>query len=280
MGTIGKAKPCHVDAEVYERESPVRILVCVKQVPDMEGTFRIDEHGKGFEETHTVFRMNSYDDYAVEESVQIKERFLDVEITALTVGTQRARTVVRRALELGADQGVHLVTDRGQGMDALETSSRIAAFAKDQPFDLLLFGVMSEDEQFSQTGPMVAALLDLPYATTVVSETISQDRQRVTVERELEGGRRQIVEMPLPSVLTVQSGINRPRYASLSNKLRARKQELQVIDVNRMSPAERCQELVRASLPPPSKTGIFLEGTLEEQAAALVRIIHENTDVL
>jgi electron transfer flavoprotein beta subunit len=246
----------------------------------MESTFRIDDRGKGFDEAGTVFRMNSYDEYALEESVQIKERFHDVHITALTVGPRRAELVVRRALELGADQGVHLLTDRGQGMDALETSSRIAAFAKDQCFDLLLFGVMSEDEQFSQTGPMVAARLDLPYATTVVSETISEDRQRVTVHRELEGGRRQVVELPLPSVLTVQSGINRPRYASLSNKLRARKQELQEIDADRMSPAEPYQELVRASLPPPTTTGMFLEGTLEEQATALVRIIHENADVL
>jgi len=258
----------------------VRILVCVKQVPDMASKFRIDEHGKGYDETHTVFRMNSYDEYAVEESVQIKERFLDVDVTALTVGPQRAEAVVRRALELGADHGVHVVTDRGQGMDALETSSRIAAFAKDQFFELLLFGVMSEDEQFSQTGPMVAALLDLPYATTVVSENISEDRRNVTAERELEGGRRQGVEMPLPAVLTVQSGINRPRYPSLSNKLRARKQELQVIDANRLPPVVRCQELIRASLPPPSENGIFLEGTLEEKAEAVVQIIHEKTDVL
>ena len=258
----------------------MRILVCVKQVPDMGSTFRIDEHGKGFDETRTVFRMNSYDDYAVEESVQIKERFLDVHVTALTVGPKRAEAVVRRALEFGADHGVHVLTDRGQGMDALETSSRIAAFAKDPSFELLLFGVMSEDEQFSQTGPMVAALLDLPYATTVVSEMISEDRRNVTVARELEGGRRQVLEMPLPAVLTVQSGINRPRYPSLSNKLRARKQKLQVIDGTRLSPVVRCQELIRVSLPPPSETGTFLEGTLEEKAEALVQIIHEKTDVL
>ena len=86
--------------------------------------------------------------------------------------------------------------------------------------------------------------------------------------------------MPLPSILTVQSGINRPRYPSLSNKLRARKQKLQVIDSTGTPPAGRCRELVRATLPPPSKTGIFLEGSLEEQAEALVQILHQNTDVL
>lgn len=263
-----------------KRGPKVRILVCVKQVPDRESDFRIDEHGMGFDETAIVFRMNSYDEYAMEEAVQIKEERPHVEVTALTVGPRRAEAVVRRALELGADHGVHLVTERGQGMDPLQTASRIASCAKETGFDLILCGVMSEDEQCCQTGPMVAALLDLPCATTVIAERVSEDRRRVTVERELEGGHRQIVEMPLPSILTVQSGINRPRYASLSNKLRARKQELQVIDSTGPPAAGKCQELVRATLPPPSKTGVFLEGSLEERAEGLVQILHKNTDAL
>ena len=258
----------------------MNILVCVKQVPDTESAFRIDEHGKGFDETNLVFRMNAYDEYALEEAARIKERFPHVHVTALTVGPLRADAVVRRGLEFGADEGVHLVTDRGQGTDALETASRIAAFARDRAFDLLLFGVMSEDEQFCQTGPMAAVLLDLPYATTVISETASADRRKVRVEREMEGGRRQVVELPLPSVLTLQSGINRPRYPSLSNKLRARKQGLRVIDTKEMPAPRPCQEIVRAGLPPPPKTGAFLEGSLEEKAEALVRILHEKTDVL
>jgi electron transfer flavoprotein beta subunit len=254
--------------------------VCVKQVPDSEATFRVDGHGKGFDEAGILFRMNSYDEYAVEEAVQIKEERPQVEITALTVGPLRAEAVVRRALELGADHGAHLLTGSGQGMDFLQTASRIASFAKEKDFDLILCGVMSEDEQSCQTGPMVAALLGLPYATTVISERILEGEQRVRVEREQEGGRRQVVELPLPAVLTVQSGINRPRYPSLSNKLRARKQELQEIDSVGMSPHRQCQELVRVCLPPPSKTGVFLEGSLEEKAEALVQIIHEKTDVL
>lgn len=258
----------------------MRILVCVKQVPDSQSTFRVDGDGKGFDEAGLLFRMNSYDEYAVEEAVRIKEERSQVEITALTVGPGRAEAVVRRAMELGADHGAHLLTGSGQGMDSLQTASRVASFAKEKGFDLILCGVMSEDEQCCQTGPMVAALLGFPCATTVVSERILEGEQRVRVEREQEGGRRQVVELPLPAVLTVQSGINRPRYPSLSNKLRARKQELQVINPVGMSPHRRCQELVRVCLPPPSKTGVFLEGSLEEKAEALVRIIHEKTDVL
>ena len=258
----------------------MRILVCVKQVPDAESTFRVDEQGKGFDEAGILFRMNSYDEYALEEAVRIKEERQQVEITAVTVGPSRAEAVVRRALELGADHGAHLLTESGQGMDSLQTASRLASFAKERGFDLILCGVMSEDEQSCQTGPMVAALLGLPYASTVISQRILEDERRVRVERELEGGRRQVVELPLPAVLTVQSGINRPRYPSLSNKLRARKQELQEIDSVGMSPDPHCQDLVRAILPPPSKTGVFLVGTLEEKAEALVQIIHEKMDVL
>jgi electron transfer flavoprotein beta subunit len=258
----------------------MRILVCVKQVPDRESTFRVDEDGKGFDEAGTLFRMNSYDEYAVEEAVRIKEERPQVEITALTVGPRRAEAVVRRALELGADQGAHLITERGQGMDSLQTAARIAWFAKKRDFDLILCGVMSEDEQCCQTGPMAAALLGFPYATTVISERILKGEKSVRAEREMEGGRRQVVELPLPAVLTVQSGINRPRYPSLSNKLRARKQELQEIDFPATPLDRRCQELVRVSLPPPSRTGVFLDGSLEEKAEALVQIIHEKTDLL
>ncbi len=258
----------------------MKILVCVKQVPDAESTFRIDESGMGFDEEGIVFRMNSYDEFALEEAVQIKEERPGVEITALSVGPRRAEAVVRRALELGADHGVHVLTEGGQGMDSLQTAERIASFARGRGFDLILCGVMSEDEQCSQTGPMTAALLDLPYATTVVAEEIQSDETIVRVERELEGGRRQVVELPLPSVLTVQSGINRPRYPSLSNKLRARKQELEEIDSTGMSPGRQSQELLRVCLPPPSRTGVFLEGSLDDKASALVRIIHEKTDVL
>ena len=258
----------------------MKILVCVKQVPDTESAFRVDELGKSFDEAGILFRINAYDEIAVEEAVQIKEARPQVEITALTVGPARAEAVVRRALELGADHGVHIVTAAGQYLDSLQTASRIASFAKDRGFDLIFFGVMSEDEQSCQTGPMAAALLDLPCATTVISESILEGEADVRVERELEGGRRQVVELPLPAVLTLQSGINRPRYPSLSNKLRARKQKLKEIDSAAGYRDRQCRELVRVTLPPPSKSGIFLEGTLEEKAEALIQIIHEKTDLL
>ncbi len=258
----------------------MKILVCVKQVPDTESAFRPNASETGYDESGLVFRMNEYDEYAVEEAVRIKEKFRDVEITALSVGPDRAEAIVRRGLEFGADHGVHIVTPAECRMDALEVASLIARFAQDKSFDLLFFGIMSEDYQRCQTGPMVAALLDLPCTTTVISQNISEDRKSAVVERELERGRREVVELPLPGVMTVQSGINMPRYPNLTNKLRARKQEIEVIAASETPSSEKCERLVRAYIPPPSKAGIFIEGTVEEQAEKIVRIIHEKTDIL
>ena len=258
----------------------MKILVCVKQVPDLEGTFRINSQGTGYDDSGVVFRMNAYDEYAVEEAIQIKERLGTVEVTALSVGPPRAEHVVRRALEFGIDHGVHSMVPDGYRLDALQTASLIASYARDRSFDLLLFGIMSEDCERCQTGPMVAALLHMPCATIVAAETISDDRAYVMVERELEGRRRQVLQLPLPAVLTIQSGINRPRYPSLSNKLRARKQPLEPISYSDLSTQPQCEDLVRAYLPPHARAGIFIEGTVEEQAERLVQIIHQKSDVL
>ena len=258
----------------------MRILVCVKQVPDMESLFRINFQDSGYDESGLVFRMNAYDVYAVEEAVQIKEMYENVEITALSIGPGRAEQVVRRALELGADRGVHFLLPEGKQLDGLQTASVISSFASKRSFDLLVFGIMSEDTQRCQTGPMVAALMNIPFATTVVSETLTEDRTGITVEREQEGGRREVVRLELPCVLTIQSGINRPRYPSLSNKLRARNQKLDVLPCEDPVLRVRCEVPLRTYLSPPPKAGIFLKGTMEDQAEDIVRLIHEKTNVI
>ena len=210
----------------------MKILVCVKQVPDMESAFQVNPQGSDYEEEGLIFRVNTYDETAIEEAVLIKEARDDVQITALSVGPHRVRQALRRALEFGVDRGVHIPVAAGQVLNPLQIASMIAAFVRKEPFALILFGVMSEDLQQYQTGPTFAALMGLPWATTVIAESIRNQETRVRVERELEGGRREIIELPQPAVLTVQSGINIPRYPSLSNKLRARKQELETFSLD------------------------------------------------
>ncbi len=258
----------------------MNVFVFVKQVPDMESLFRINDRGTGYDEEGLLFRMNSYDVHAVEEAVRLNEEHGDVATVSLSVGPSRAEQVVRRALEFGVDRGVHIRIHEEMRPDALETASLIAAFMAGKRFDLLLFGVMSEDAQRYQTGPMVAALLDLPFATSVVSQTLNHDRTGIVVERELEGGRRVVMELPLPCVLSVQSGINLPRYPSLSNKLRARKVPLEVMEADTLEKGKTSEDRVHVYLPPPPQEGIFLEGTLEEKADQVIRQIHEKTGML
>ena len=255
--------------------------MCVKQVPDRESTFRVDEDGKGFDEAGTLFRMNSYDEYAVEEAVRIKEERSQVEITALTVGPGRAEAVVRRAMELGADHGAHLLTGSGQGMDSLQTASRVASFAKEKGFDLILCGVMSEDEQCCQTGPMVAVLLGLPYATTVIAERILEGEQRVRVERELEGGRRQVVELPLPAVLTVQSGINEPRYPTLPGIMKAKKKRLDVKKAADIGASAKSKtDFIKMFFPVSDHKAEILQGDAATVAAKLVEKLKNEAKVI
>ena len=258
----------------------MKILVCVKQVPERESRFHLDVSGKGYSDQGINFVLNPYDEYALEEALLIRERFGSAEITALSLGPARVEKTIRRALELGVNHGAQIITPESYYLGPGETALQIAKFARDKGFDLLFFGVMSEDYMRGQTGPMVAALLQLPFATAVVAENISNDLGRITVERELEAGFREAVELPLPAVLTIQSGINRPRYPRLTDKLRAREQKLEVITSLEPLPPGRCAELLRAFFPPPSPAGTFLLGTLEEQAEKLIRIIREKTDVL
>ena len=258
----------------------MRVLTSVKLVPDLEGPLRVDPSGTVLAEAGLVFRMNAYDACAVEEAVRIREHFGDVTITALSVGPERAEAAVRRALELGADEGVRIPVEDLRGGQAGRVAALIAAYASGARFDLLLFGVMSEDEQASSTGPMVAALLGLPYATTVVRQRISEDLWWVIVEREMEGGAREEVELPLPALLTVQSGINRPRYPSLSNKLRARGQAIGRYEPAARAAGIRCPELVALRPPPSAPSGLLLEGDLEAMADRLVGILRERTTLL
>ncbi len=253
----------------------MKILVCVTQVADLESDFRPQQDGSGYEEQGLVFRMNTYDEYALEEAVRIKERFHKVHITALTVGPPRTEQVLRRALEFGADHGVHILVPEPARLEPYVVASVIARYVQRTPFDLMLCGVMSEDYQKAQTGPMLAALLDLPCATMAISATISEDRSTIRVERQQEARRRHVIQMPLPAVVTVLSGINRPRYPSLSNKLRARKQDLEVIyDIDHDSlPKENT--LIRVYAPKGTHSAVWIQGTIEEQADQLARIIRQ-----
>lgn len=254
----------------------MRILVCVKQVPDLEQVTVGGAAGAPVSIGGAAAdRMNRFDEFAVEAALQLKERIAETAVDVVSVGPEAIRAVVRRAIGMGADRGILLLTDDGSDPGPADVARRIARLAGQRPYDLILTGAWSEDGMNGQVGPMTAALLDLPCATQVMAFQMDADRRVAAIEREIEAGARERLELRLPALLALQSGINRPRYPSLSNLLRANRQSVERIAAD--GPAEDrdpvvCLEFRR---PPRTRAGQVLEGRPEEQAERLIAVLRE-----
>jgi electron transfer flavoprotein beta subunit len=256
----------------------MNILVCVKQVPESEATYTIDESSQWIRTgSGAEFIMNRYDECAVEEAVRIKEASPEISIDVLSIGPSRAEAVIRRAIGMGADNGIHVVTGPDEFYDPFTLALWIAGFARSGAYDLIFTGVMSEDMMQGLVGPMAAELLSLPSATAVVAETLLPDMGTIRVEREVEGGYRETVELKLPALITIQTGINKPRYPSLSNLLRANQLSIKTIDPGMLEQPAEQQVVQRVGLPQNIRNGIFLTGSVEEKAGQLVKILDERS---
>lgn len=254
----------------------MKTLVCVKQVPefDPEAELKIGGEGQLVFDHLTAFRMNRVDENAVEEALLIKKAHPDVTIDILTVGPDDTTAVVRRGMGMGANAGIHLRTGSDQYHPASQIAQWIEAVVKDRAYDLILTGIMSEDRMQGQVGPMLAERLNLPCATSVVAEEIDPEKGVVTVEREIEGGYRDVLQLTLPAVLTIQSGINTPRYPSLSNVMRAKRAKLEVIETDTLTPSPSA---IQTALDFPKKTrsATVLEGNPTEKAEQLYSLLQE-----
>jgi electron transfer flavoprotein beta subunit len=254
----------------------MKILVCVKQVPETESAILIDEAGKWIRMDHVSdFKMNRLDEYAVEEAVRLKEAFGDTIIDIISVGPDRSADAIRRAMGMGADHGIHIKVEMEKYLSSLTAASWISEQARNRNYTLILTGAMSEDNMQGQVGPMIAARLDLPCATGVIHERLSPETNRIYVEREIEGGNRDTLELQLPAVLTIQSGINTPRYPSLSNILRANKQKLETIHASTLLQSQFPEEVVQLVYPHKSRAGTILTGTQQKKAQKLLNILRE-----
>jgi electron transfer flavoprotein beta subunit len=256
----------------------MKILVCVKQVPESEAAIRIDQTSQWIQiERSSSFRMNRFDEFAVEEALLIKGAFPGTTVDAITVGPERTAMTLKRAMGMGADHGIHIVRGEEGYISPFLTAYWMASYARERDYGLILAGVMSEDYMQCQVGPMLAEYLSLPCATSVISRQFSSDLRRVYVEREIEGGFRDTLDLGLPALITLQSGINRPRYPSLSNMLRAKKQEMEIIQADSLGHPEPRQEVIGMSYPSRSRSGLVLDGTQEEKARKLLMILREKS---
>jgi electron transfer flavoprotein beta subunit len=254
----------------------MKILVCVKQVPESEIPILIDESvGWIQKDAITEFKMNRLDEYAAEEALLIKESIAGTRIDIITVGPDRCDEVVRRAMGMGADSGVHIRTASDGYQSPYGVATAIADFARGKKYNLILTGAMSEDSMQGQVGPMLAAQLGFAWATSVIFERIASDKKTIYVERDIESGHRDTLELKLPALITIQSGINTPRWPSLSNLLRANSQELEEVSISDPAGRQQMEHPVEVVYPQKSRAGRVLTGSLADKATRLVTILQE-----
>jgi len=202
----------------------VKIIVCVKQVPAKDAPLAIA--GAWIKESDIGFEMNEPDSFALEEALRLKEKH-GGEVVVLSMGPERVKQAIKEALAKGADRGIHIADDQFAQLDPLRAASALAEAVKKENADLILTGLQSDDQGFGQTGVLLAALLDRPHATIIMA--IEALDGKLKLKRELEAGWFQWIECPLPAVLSIQSGINKVRYATLKGIMAAKKKEIATV---------------------------------------------------
>ena len=249
----------------------MKIVVCLKQVPSRDAILKMNASSTWVEEADIGFEVNEPDVYALEEGLRLKEK-LGGEVVVCTLGPARAGQAIKEALAKGADRALHLDDVAFANLDAHGTARVLAAAIRRENPDLVLTGLQSDDLGFAQTGVILAEMLGLPHSTIVME--IQAEGNQLKVKRELEGGWFQWIEMPLPAVLTIQSGINKPRYASLKGIMAAKKKPLQKLaaqdlelDTEALKPR---QVISRIYIPQKTAQTEFIQGSPKEIAEQLV----------
>jgi electron transfer flavoprotein beta subunit len=256
----------------------MKIIVAIKQVPERDAQVRINSSGKWIEESGLQWALNESDAYALEEALQLKEKHTG-EVIVVSAGPERVGQTIREALAKGADRAIHIDCNDLANRDALGVARLIAAAIKPENPDLVLTGLQSEDLGLGQTGVIVAELLNLPHATLILH--VEKTDTGLTVKRELEEGWFQSIELPTPAVLTIQSGGNKLRYATLMGIKRAKTKE-----VRRVTAAELAVDsapvvvLDKIALPHKQKSTQMLKGSPKEAAAALAEKLKFEVRVL
>ena len=249
----------------------MKIIVCLKQVPKNDSVLRIREDETWIQDRDLSYEINESDQYALEAALQLKEK-VGGEVIALSLGPARVQTVIKEALARGADRGMHLEDEGFGGLDSYGVATAIAAAAKLEGAELVLTGLQSDDYGYAQTGVIVAEQLGVAHASIVMDVEVADRSLRV--KRELESGYFQWVTMPTPAVLTIQSGINTLRYATLKGIMAAKKKEIRKLDAATLGLTSEAlaprQKILRIYVPQKSKQTQFIEGTPAEIAATLI----------
>ena len=257
----------------------MKMIVCVKQVPAKDSTLRLNEEASWLREGDLSYEINEPDAYALEAALQLKEKH-GGEVVVVSVGPARVQQTIREALAKGADRAIHIAEDSSARLDSFGVARLMAEAIRAEGFELVLTGLQSDDLGFGQTGVILAELLGVPHATLIME--VQVEAGGLKVKRELEAGWFQWVEMPLPALLTIQSGINKLRYATLMGIKKAKSKEIRPLAASELgAPAsDTGQKLHRIYVPVKTKKTEFLEGSPKEAAAKLVERLRQDIRVL
>ena len=253
----------------------MKIAVCVKQVVTRDWPLRVNESKDWVQDRDASFEMNEPDAYALEEALRLKEQH-GGEVVVCSAGPLRVSQVIREALARGADRAIRVESDSLAVADGYMVAEALAAAVREEQFDLVLTGLQSDDQGFAQTGVVLAELLGIPHATIIMEVQVGDGRVRV--KRELEGGWFQWVSMTTPALLTIQSGINQLRYATLKGIMAAKKKEVRVVEPA-MELVPR-HEIVALYIPEKRKETQLINGSPVEAAAELIKVLREDARVI
>jgi electron transfer flavoprotein beta subunit len=256
----------------------VKIVVCIKQVPARDSLLRVDAAGAWIQEADLSYEINEPDAYALEEGLQLKEKH-GGEVVVMCAGPARAAQTIREALAKGADRAIHIEEENLAAFDPLGLARLMAAALQAEKPDLVLTGLQSDDLGYGQTGVILAEVLGLPHATIIMQ--VEKQDGAIRVKRELEDGWFQYVEMPLPALLTIQSGINKLRYATLMGIKKAKIKEVKRLTTAELGIAPQAAiRFERVYLPEKTKRTQIFDGAPKEAAAKLVEKLKFEARVL
>ena len=252
----------------------MKIAVLVKQVVGSESALEISQDQKWIDDSSATFVMNPPDNYAIEEAMLIKEKIGVGEVVIVSMGPQRVQKAIREGLSKGADRGIHIEIESLKEIDPLYTSKVLAETLRDENFDLILSGLQSDDSGMGQTGVLLGELLNMSTATLAIETDI--DQNKIRVKRELESGWFQWVELESPSTISIQSGINQPRYPSLKGIMGAKKKEIKVIPAPQV---EKRQSISEIFVPKKSKETEFIETDIDSTVERIIEILKTEVKV-
>jgi electron transfer flavoprotein beta subunit len=253
----------------------MKIAVCIKQVPTREWQPRLTDDKTWIREQEASWEMNEPDAYALEEALRLREKH-GGEVVVCSAGPSRVQQVIREALARGADRALHVDDNALAAADAFVVADALAAAMSDERFDLVLTGLQSDDQGHAQAGVALAERLGIPHSTIIMD--IEVQDAAVRVKRELEGGWFQWIALPLPALLTIQSGINQLRYATLKGIMAAKKKEIRKVAMP--ADLQPSQQILALALPTKAKQTHIIAGSAGEAAKELVRRLREEARVL